>query len=66
MLIGFGGLTKMNKEIIKLLMHMQTKINDHLELMKDDQYYAVSEFNLEMWWNDLEHLISALVAFEVA
>ena len=45
---------------------MQTKINDHLELMKDDQYYAVSEFNLEMWWNDLEHLISALVAFEVA
>ena len=56
----------MNKDIIKLLMHVQTKINDHLELMKEDQYYAVPEFNLEMWWNDLEYLISALVASEVA
>lgn len=56
----------MNKDIIKLLMHVQTKINDHLELMKEDQYYAVPEFNLEMWWNDLEYVISALVASEEA
>ena len=50
---------------IELLMHLQTKINDHLELMKDDQYYAVSEFNLEEWWNNLEFIISLIASLDL-
>lgn len=61
--IGFGGLTKMNKQIVAL-MTMQTKINDHLEFMGVDQFYAPSQFNLECWWNELEVIISALIASE--
>ena len=50
---------------IELLMHLQTKINDHLELMEDDQYYAVSEFNLEEWWNNLEFIISLIASLDL-
>ena len=52
-----------NKEIVKL-MTIQTKINDHLEFMNIDQFYAPSQFNLECWWNELEAIISALIASE--
>ena len=55
----------MSKEV-KLLMHLQTKINDHLEIMSENMLYAVSEFNLESWWNDIEYIISALIASEEA
>ena len=53
----------MNKQILAL-MAMQTKINDHLEFMNLDQFYAPSQFNLESWWNELEQIISALIASE--
>lgn len=55
----------MNKQILAL-MNLQTKMNDHLELMSEDKFYAVSQFSLEYWWNDLENIISALIASEEA
>lgn len=53
----------MNK-IVTLLMHVQTKLNDELEMMIKDEYYGPSQFTLEGYWNDLEYVISALIASE--
>ena len=55
-----------NQEVASGLIHLQRKINDHLEIMSKDMLYAVSDFNLESWWNDLEYIISALIASEEA
>ena len=55
-----------NQEVATGLMHLQSKINDHLEIMSKDMLYAVSDFNLESWWNDLEYIISVLIASEEA
>ena len=53
-----------NQEVNARLIHLQKKINDHLEIMSKNMLYAVSDFNLESWWNDLEYIISALIASE--
>tara|TARA_X000001036_G_C20292714_1_gene649025 strand:+ start:260 stop:433 length:174 start_codon:yes stop_codon:yes gene_type:complete len=55
-----------SEEPMKVLMLLQTKINDHLEIMSENMLYAVSEFNLESWWNDIEYVISVLAASEEA
>lgn len=53
----------MNK-IVNLLMHLQTKVNDELEIMIKDEYYGPSRFTLDGYWNDLEYIISFLIAYE--
>ena len=45
----------MNK-IVTLLMHVQTKLNDELEMMIKDEYYGPSQFTLE--GHDVQFLIT--------
>ena len=53
----------MSKEV-KMLMLIQTKINDNLNNMSEDPFYAMSSFSLESIWNELEIIISSLIASE--
>lgn len=58
-----------DKTILKLqgkLMFIQTKINDHLNNMQEDPFYAIPGFSLELIWNELDQVISALAAYEEA
>lgn len=56
---------KMNDKALAKIMMLQTKINDHLEIMSENMLYAVSEFNLESWWNDLESIYFLIASEEV-
>lgn len=43
---------------------IQTDINDILDLMRDDAYFACPKFNLEKMWNDLMNVTLTLIASE--
>ena len=43
---------------------IQSDIDDILNMMKDDPYFACPKFNLEKMWNDLQNVILTLIASE--
>ena len=62
--IGYGRLTKMNSEAIIRIGHIQEDIDDILNMMRDDPYFACPKFNLEKMWNDLQNIILISIASE--
>jgi len=51
-------------EAIMRIEAIQTDIDDILDMMRDDPYFACPKFNLEKMWNDLQNVTLTLIASE--
>ena len=53
-------------EAIMRIEAIQTDIDDILDMMRSDTYFACPKFNLEKMWNDLQNVTLTLIASEEA
>ena len=69
MLIGFGGLTKMNNGLVRsnveVLESLKEILHNWLEIMSDDPHFAPPAWVMESMWTSLNVVISSIASEEV-